>query len=133
MECLIVNGRARYCRGFTLIELLVVMVIIGSLLTIAVPRYFRSLDQAKEVVLVQDLTVLRNAIDQFYSDRGQYPDGLDELVTARYIRKLPVDPITKQADTWELVFSDDNETPGVIDVRSGSSALAANGTAFNEW
>jgi general secretion pathway protein G len=126
-----VSGRR--ALGFTLIELLVVMVIIASLLTIAVPRYFHSVERSKEVVLAQDLSVLRDAIDKYYSDRGQYPDTLAALAEERYVRKIPVDPITKSDATWVTVESNEPDTSGIIDVRSGAERLASNGVPYNEW
>src|SRR5437870_12824814 len=96
----------RGARGFTLIELLVVMLIIGTLLSIAVPRYFRTLEHARETVLRQDLAILREAIDKYYADRGEYPDTLAALAEKRYIQRIPVDPITKAAHTSTLVQSD---------------------------
>ena len=123
----------RRARGFTLIELLVVMLIIASLLTIAVPRYFRSLEHSKEVVLEQDLSVLRDAIDKFFSDRGAYPEKLEELATERYIRRVPVDPITKSADTWVTTESDDPDVAGVVDVHSGAAQPGSNGVPYSEW
>jgi general secretion pathway protein G len=119
-------------RGFTLIELLVVMLIIASLLTIAVPRYFRSIERSKETVLLQDLAVLRDAIDKFYSDRGQYPDSLEALADERYIRQVPVDPITKSADSWITVESDDPDAAGIVDVHSGAERLSSNGVPYSE-
>ena len=94
--------------GFTLIELLVVMAIIATLLTIATPRYTGSLDRSKEVVLKQSLGVMRDAIDKFHGDSGHYPESLEELVTKRYLRKLPVDPITDSASMRR-----EDSTPGV--------------------
>jgi general secretion pathway protein G len=120
-------------RGFTLIELLVVMVIIGSLLTIAVPRYFRSLEHSKEVVLAQDLSVLRDAIDKYYSDRGLYPETLEALAEERYVRKIPVDPITKSDTSWITVQSEDPDLTGIIDVHSGADRQASNGVPYSEW
>ena len=119
--------------GFTLIELLVVMVIIGSLLAVATPRYFRSLERSKEVVLAQDLAVLRDAIDQYYGDRGYYPNALEELAIERYLRTVPVDPITRSAESWVVVSSRDSESPGIIDVHSGSNAVGSNGVAYAVW
>ncbi|MDH5620466.1 MAG: type II secretion system GspH family protein [Gammaproteobacteria bacterium] len=118
--------------GFTLIELLVVMVIVASLLTIAVPRYFNSLNHSREVVLMQDLAVMRDAIDQFYEDRGRYPEALNELATERYILKVPIDPITKTADSWVLVSHKDGEMDGVYDVRSGAEGTTVKGVPFAE-
>ncbi len=121
---------SRLDRGFTLIELLVVMVIIASLLTIAVPRYFRSLEHSKETVLVQDLSIMREAIDQFYGDRGQYPETLEALATEGYVRKVPVDPITKSAETWIVVSKDDDSSGGVYDVHSGATGATRAGVPF---
>ena len=119
-------------RGFTLIELLVVMVIIASLLAIAVPRYFRSLDHSKEVVLLQDLAVMRDALDQFYEDRGEYPETLLDLETERYLRKVPVDPMTKSAETWVVANHPDGSIPGIYNVHSGAEGTSENGTPFSE-
>src|SRR5438270_8332471 len=94
-------------RGFTLIELLIVMAIIGTLLSIAVPRYFRTLERARETVLKQDLSILREAIDKHYADLNEYPETLPVLVEKRYVRSVPIDPFTKLADTWTLVPSED--------------------------
>jgi len=132
MALLIRNGKTASARGFTLIELLVVMVIIASLLAIAVPRYFKSLDRAKEVVLAQDLKVMREAIDHYYGDRGTYPEKLQELVDARYLRSLPVDPVTKSADTWITEQNEDPEVPGIRDVRSGAEGETSLGIQFAE-
>lgn len=132
MEYPIVNGKYRKNLAFTLIELLVVMVIIASLLAIAVPRYFRSLDHSKEVVLAQDLAVMRKAIDYYYSDRGKYPETLQELVDARYLRSLPVDPMTKSATTWVTVLSKDPEIGGIQDVLSGAEGQTQQGIDFAE-
>jgi general secretion pathway protein G len=116
-----------------LIELLVVMLIIASLLTIAVPRYFRSIAHSKEVVLAQDLAVLRDAIDKFYSDRGKYPETLEALAEQRYIRTVPVDPITKSAESWIVVQSEDPDATGIVDVHSGAREAGSNGVAYGEW
>ena len=125
------NGRRRG-NGFTLIELLVVMVIIASLLMVAVPRYMNSLERSKEAVLMQDLAVMREAIDQFYADRGRYPDALVELSERRYIRKVPVDPITKSAESWVLVSREGGDIPGVFDIRSGADGSNSKGIPYAE-
>src|SRR5579871_1479605 len=96
----IAGPAARRDRGFTLVELLVVMAIIATLLSIVAPKYFNSLDRSKETVLRQDLNVMRDAIDKFSSDTGKYPGDLAELVEKRYLRAIPVDPLTESADTW---------------------------------
>jgi general secretion pathway protein G len=125
-------GKPR-ARGFTLIELLVVMAIIGTLLSIAVPRYFRSLERARETVLKHDLAILREAIDKYSSDLNKYPEKLSDLADHRYIRAVPVDPFTKLADSWTLVPSDDPDNPGIRDVHSGSEATASDGSPFATW
>ena len=120
-------------RGFTLIELLVVMAIIGTLLAIAVPRYFHSLARARETVLRQDLSILREAIDKYNSDLNKYPEKLDDLVEHHYIRALPVDPFTQVTDSWTTVPSEDPDNTGIRDVHSGSEATASDGTPFASW
>ena len=126
------SGKPR-AAGFTLIELLVVMTIIGVLLTIAVPRYFRTVQRSKETVLRRDLSVIRESIDRYYGDLGQYPDALAALVDKHYIRNVPVDPFTKSAETWLVVASEDEDHPGVRDIHSGSPDNAADGSPFVSW
>jgi len=120
-------------RAFTLIELLVVLSIIATLLLIAVPRYFHSLERSRETVLRQDLTVMRDAIDKYYSDLARYPENLTQLVELRYLRSIPIDPETKSNATWVAIESDDTELPGVRDVRSGALGTASDGTEFASW
>lgn len=120
-------------RGFTLIELLVVMAIIATLLSIVAPRYFNSLDKAKEAVLRQDLGIMRNAIDQFYSDFGKYPLDLMELVDKRYLRNIPVDPFTESNATWVEVPPKNQIEAGVYDVHSGHTGRATDGSFYEEW
>ena len=120
-------------RGFTLIELLVVMAVIATLLTLAVPRYFRSIQRSREAVLNQDLTTLRESIDKFYGDTGKYPPALAVLVEKRYLRSVPVDPIAKAADKWIVVNSDDPEDNGVKDVKSGAEGAGENGVPYADW
>jgi general secretion pathway protein G len=123
----------RRAGGFTLIELLVVMVIIATLLTIAVPRYFGSLDRSKEAVLKENLWQMRDAIDKYHADKGKYPETLDALATDKYLRKIPLDPITESAATWVAVAPDDPEKRGIFDVKSGAQGKAIDGTAFATW
>jgi general secretion pathway protein G len=120
-------------HGFTLIELLIVMAIIGTLLSIAVPRYFHSLQHARETVLKQDLSILREAIDKYYADLNEYPEKLPDLVEKKYVRSVPVDPFTRLADTWTVVASDDPDHPGIRDVLSGAPDIASNGTPVASW
>jgi len=119
--------------GFTLIELLVVMTIIGILLTIATPRYFHSVDKSKDTVLRDDLAIVRKALDQYYSDNGKYPESLDDLVSSRYLRKIPTDPITTSATTWVVVAPDDPDMGAVYDIKSGSDKRAHDGTLYADW
>jgi len=120
-------------RGFTLVELLVVMAIIATLLTIAVPRYFGSLDRSKEAVLKENLYQMRDAISKYHADKGKYPETLEVLATDKYIRKVPLDPITESAATWVSVPPDDPQKGGVLDVKSGAPGKAIDGTEFANW
>jgi general secretion pathway protein G len=120
-------------RGFTLIELMVVMAAIGLLLAITVPRYAEHVDRAREVVLRQNLAAIRDAIDKFYADRGRYPAALQELVQARYLRQMPVDPVTDRIDSWVLVGSDGGGSAGVSDVHSGAPGNSREGSAYASW
>lgn len=119
-------------RGFTLIELLVVMSIIALLLTIVSPRYFTSVDRAKEAVLKQNLSILRDAIDKYHADTGQYPDSLNQLVEDRYIRAVPVDPITEE-DLWAELPPPDPEMEGIFDVHTLSGKQALDGSFYEKW
>ncbi len=120
-------------RAFTLIELLVVLAIIALLLTIAVPRYFGSLDKSKEAALKEDLYQLRGAIDKYFGDKGKYPETLDALVSEKYLRSLPPDPITESAATWVVVAPSDPQKGGVYDVKSGAQGHASDGTNYSDW
>jgi len=119
--------------GFTLIELIVVMVIVALLVTIAAPRYFGSLQKSKETALHQTLAVTRDALDKFYGDNGKYPDSLDALISKRYLRSLPVDPITESSATWTMVAPEDPTKGGVIDIHSGADGMGRDGKPFREW
>lgn len=120
-------------RGFTLIELLVVMALIGMLLSLSVPRYFGNVDKAKESVLRQNLAQTRDAIDKYFGDNGHYPDSLDEIVARRYLRKLPVDPITDRSDSWVIVAPEKKDMGAVFDVRSGAAGRARDGSEYASW
>ncbi|QXI40712.1 type II secretion system protein [Pseudomonas xantholysinigenes] len=120
-------------KGFTLIELLVVMAIIATLMTIALPRYFNSLEASREATLRQSLAVLREALDHYYGDTGRYPDSLDQLVEQRYLRNAPLDPITERRDAWQLVPPPDGVAGGVADIKSGATGRARDGSLFAEW
>ena len=128
-------GTRRGAGGFTLIELVVVFAILALLVSIAVPRYFAHVDRAKEATLKQNLSVMRDAVDKFYGDKGRYPDNLDEMVSQRYLRSIPLDPITESAATWiTLPPPPEAEAKGeVYDDKSGAEGEAADGTEYREW
>jgi general secretion pathway protein G len=125
-------------RGFTLIELLVVATILVVLAGIGLVQYKNGVIHAREGVLKTDLFNMRDAIDQYYADKGQYPGTLDELVSAGYLRKVPEDPFTNSNSTWQTIQSEpdaNNPTaaPGVYDVKSGADATALDGTKYSDW
>lgn len=124
---------ARKKTGFTLIELMVVLAVIATLLTIALPRYFASLEKSREAVLRQNLALMRDTLDKYYGDKGRYPEALDELVSGHYLRSVPVDPITDSPATWLSVPPPQPEMGGVYDVRSGAPGVARDGTAYQSW
>ena len=119
--------------GFTLIELLVVLAIVALLLTLAVPRYFPSIDKAKETILADNLRHTRDTIDQFYTDRARYPDSLEQLVEKKYLRALPVDPITESTATWILIPPEDATKGALYSIKSGAPGLDRSGKPYSEW
>ncbi len=129
-------------RGFTLLELLFVLVIVALLASLAAPMLSDSVEQAREAALRQDLTVMRKAIDDYQADHGRPPAELAVLVERRYLRAIPVDPITQRADSWVIVRTEAGAggaaaarlgPPGVSDVRSGASTRARDGSAYRDW
>ena len=121
-------------RGFTLLELIVVMTIVALLASIAAPRYFDSIDRARDRVLMHNLNVLRDAIDKFYTDTGAYPASLADLAAKRYVRKVPEDPVTGSAATWVVVGPPAaSGLAGVYDVKSGATGMAMDGTPYGAW
>jgi general secretion pathway protein G len=131
-------GKHHKNRGFTLIELLIVMTIIGILASIAAPNYQRSVIKAREAVLMEDLYQMRRAIDAYFTDRAKYPESLEALVEAKYLRGIPTDPFTHAQDTWEQVMptpTADGQVAegGVEDVHSGSDLVGLNGIPYREW
>ena len=120
-------------RGFTLIELMVVLAIVATLLTLALPRYFSSVDKSKEAVLKENLWQMRDAIGKYYADRGKYPESLQALATDKYLRSVPLDPVTDSATTWIVVSPEDPQKGGVLDVKSGAPGKALDGSEFSTW
>jgi len=121
--------RSMQC-GFTLIELLVVLAIVALMLTLAVPRYFKGIDTAKETILVDNIRITRDTIDKFYGDTGRYPKSLEELVEKKYLRALPVDPITDSAATWIIVPANDTTKESVYNIKSGAPGKNKDGKLF---
>jgi general secretion pathway protein G len=126
------NGRPAG-RGFTLIELLVTLAIVALLLSLAAPRYFGRVEAAKETVLRENLRQMRDALDKYYGDNGSYPETLQDLVTKKYLRRIPPDPITDSDKSWVPVQSPDPKKRGVADVKSGAPGKAKDGTPYNSW
>ena len=125
-------------RGFTLIELLVVISLIVLLASIGLVMYQNSVQRGREAVLKEDLFRMRDAIDQHYADKGKYPASLEDLVSAGYLRKVPVDPMTQSTETWQTVPAEPDPAnltvePGIYNVRSGAEGQALDGSKFSEW
>lgn len=127
------NARLARAEGFTLIELIIVMAIIALLVTIAAPRYMRSLEKSREAVLKEDLWVMRDALDKYYGDLGKYPGSLEELVEQKYLRAVPVDPMTDSSTTWQAIPPTDPELGAVFNVKSGASGASTTGISYSEW
>jgi general secretion pathway protein G len=124
--------------GFTLIELLIVIALITILASMGVVQYRNSLQSSREAVLRTDLFRMRDAIDQYYADKGKYPASLDTLVSEGYMRKIPEDPITKSADTWQTEPAEPDPSnpsaePGIYNVKSGAPGTALDGSSYSDW
>lgn len=120
-------------KGFTLIELLVVLGIVALMLTLAVPRYFPSIDKSKEVVLADNLRNVRQVLDQYYGDTGRYPDSLEQLVEKHYLRALPYDPLTESDATWTIIPPEDNTKGAVYNIRSSAPGNDRSGKPYADW
>ena len=120
-------------RGFTLVELLVVLAIIALLISIVAPHYTGRVQRAEEAALRQDLAVMREALDKHFSDAGRYPGSLQELVTKRYLRSIPNDPITRSSSTWLTVAPPDATKGGIADVKSGAKGAGSDGKPYEQW
>jgi general secretion pathway protein G len=131
--------------GFTLLELIIVIAIVGILATIAMPALKNVPVRARESVLKNNLHTLRDMIDQYYGDKGKYPTALDDLVSEKYVRALPIDPMTHSSTTWIPVYEEidpdhppaetesDPAKPGIVDVHSGAPGNSLDGTPYKEW
>lgn len=123
-------------QGFTVIELLVVLAALALLMSVAAPRYVQHLDKTRDTALRQNLQNTREAIDQFYSDQGRYPEALEELVAKRYLRSIPEDPITQRVDTWVIVPPNTGGSKAqgkVYDIKSGAPGRSPEGSAYASW
>ena len=128
------GGRA---AGFTLLELLIVVALIGILTTLVIPQFRQTPTKAKEAVLKEDLFTMRDVIDQYFSDKGKYPQSLESLVEDGYLRKIPVDPFTNSSETWQVENAPGDEDTegegGIYDVHSGATGQALDGSNYAEW
>ncbi len=132
------GGIERRSAGFTLLELMIVISIILILMGVAIPNYQRSIANAREAVLRNDLNVLRSAIDQYTLDKQRAPQSLEDLVSAGYLKSIPPDPITRRTDCWvpqqeDSLMAIDQTQPGISDVHSCNDAIASDGTAYSTW
>ncbi|MBI3680233.1 MAG: prepilin-type N-terminal cleavage/methylation domain-containing protein [Acidobacteria bacterium] len=132
------NGGRRGRGAFTLIELMIVMAVISILVSTAVPLYNKALTRSKETILRQNLFALRTVIDEYTYDKGKAPQRLEDLVTAGYLRKIPIDPMTNSDRSWKEIMEDasnavNQSEPGIFDLRSGSDKISLEGTPYSEW
>ncbi|MBS1196695.1 MAG: putative secretion system protein GspG-like 2 [Proteobacteria bacterium] len=127
------SARPAWGRGFTLIEMLVVLTLVALLMTLALPRYFGSLERSKETALQENLKVLRVTIDKFYADHARYPETLEELVERKYLRSVPFDPVTETERTWITIPVQDADKKGIADVKSGARGKDSYGRAYETY
>ena len=128
----------RQDAGFTLMELMIVMMIIGILMLMAVPRFNGAIKMAREAVLKEDLSVMREAIDSYTVDKQKAPQSLDDLIADGYLKAVPQDPFTYTKDSWvaetgDALHSLDQTDPGIDDIHSGSQELGSDGQPYSNW
>lgn len=135
MKPIIKTGSVMWPRGFTIIEMLLVLLLIALLASIVTPVVNKSITRAKEATLKENLFIVRKAIDDYYADKGHYPEQLKQLVDEHYIRSTPVDPVSQTTQQWRLIFSDadSEQRRGIIDLRSLSADMSSEGSSYNEW
>ncbi len=133
MEHTIKTGKMDNNKGFTIIEMMTVIAIIGILATIAAPSFQRSVIRAKEASLRNSLFVLRDVLDQYYADHGNYPESLEILSEKKYIRAVPIDPFTRSNDTWIIIAPEGEGLSGIYDIHSSSNKISLYGIPYNEW
>lgn len=122
---------SRVHTGFTIVELLVVLSVIALLLSIVTPRYLSKVEEGQEVVLKQNLSSLRHSLDQYYADQGVYPDTLNQLVEKRYLRDIPIDPMSRTTE-WRIII-DKQSGVGIYDVKSTSDVMGSDKRSYSEW
>ena len=121
-------------NGFTLVELLLVLVLIALLASLVAPVVTSTVDRAEESAVKENLMVIRKALDDYYSDKGKYPEQLDVLVEEKYLRSIPKEPHTGRTDTWKLIYAgNDSGNQGIIDIKSSNKEIASDGTRYEEW
>lgn len=120
-------------RGFTLIELLVVLAIVALLSAISLPRYTQYVERNREAVLAENLRLTRDALEQFHADRGRYPEALEELVTRRYLKTLPVDPILESSQYWRVSEPLPPAEGKIGDIHSAAPGIGRNGRRYTTW
>jgi general secretion pathway protein G len=126
------HAGSRLIRGFSLLELIVVLAILALLVSLISPRFVGSLESSKEASLKANLAIMRQTLDRYYSDRGRYPDNFEQLVSERYLRGLPIDPMTESDTTW-VAIGHPAGLPGIYDIKSGSAKMGFDKRLYNEW
>ena len=124
--------------GWTLVELLIVITLIMILASLALTQYRNSITSTKEAAMKSNLFLMREAIDQYYADKGKYPESLQTLVSESYLRAIPPDPFTRSADSWQTELADPepgsvSAASGIYNVKSGHDGTALDGSRYSDW